>query len=62
MNLEEIQVDSQVMFYKFVAFILLRQCPGVSTHTVLKLKIAPRLLGHLFHYLLIPGLTGRLEL
>lgn len=46
-----------------VAFILLQQCPGVSKHTILKPKIAPRLLGHLlFHYLLIPGLTGWLEL
>ena len=46
-----------------IAFILLRQCPGVSKYTVLKPKTAPRLLGHpLFHYLLIPGLTGWLEL
>ena len=48
MSLEEIQVDSQVMFYKFVAFILLQ---------VSELRIAQRLqedilylyrLGHLF--------------
>ena len=48
MNLEEVQVNSQVMFYKFVAFILLQ---------VSELRIAQRLqedilylyrLGHLF--------------
>ena len=34
MNLEEVQVNSQVMFYKFVAFILLQ---------VSELQIAQRL-------------------
>ena len=63
MSLEETQVDYQVMFCQSVAFLLLQQHPGVFKHTVLKFKIALSLLGHLlFHYLLIPGLTGWLEL
>lgn len=42
------------MFCQSVAFILMQQCPGVSKHTILKLKIALRLLGHLlFHYPLV---------
>ena len=54
MSLEEIQVNYQVMFCQFVAFLLQQQQPGVSKHSVLKFKIALSLLRHLlFHYLLI---------
>ena len=53
MSLEEIQVNFQVMFCKFVAILLLQQHSAVSKHTVLKFKIALSLLEHLFHYLLI---------
>lgn len=45
MNLEEIQVNSQVMFYKFVAFILLQ---------VSELQIAQRLQEDIL-YLYRPG-------